>query len=326
MSSVTRGAQMLDALRTLARTQGGVFSRSQIDQLGFGYEVVRSQIAAGRCRRLHEGIFLLGNMAPAFVSVRWAALLACGEGAVLSHETAAEVFTVPFPRSRWVHVCVPADRVVVPPPGVRLHRSRLLPGKDTTYQGWPITTPADTVLDLVGQLRAPDAVVGLITDACRTDAVAPVAILEAMGHRRRQRHRQLVKDVLCDVVGGIESPLEHKYLIRVERSHGLPTGRRQVLSRLNGVTTRKDVHYDEYETVVELDGRAGHEGSGRHRDMRRDNASTVSRKSTLRYGHADMEEPCRAALEVGTVLSHHGWPGPLKACSPGCLAVQLNNV
>lgn len=326
MSSVTRGAQQLDALRTLARTQGGVFSRSQIDRLGIGYEVVRSQIAAGRCRRLHDGVFLLGNMAPAFVSMRWAALLACGEGAVLSDETAAEVFTIPFRRDPWVHVCVPADRVVVPPDGVRLHRSRLLPGKATVYEGWPITTPADTVLDLLGRLRAPDAVVGLLTDACRTHAVDPADVLRVMARRKRQRHRQLVKDVLGDVVGGIESPLEHKYLVRVERPHGLPTGRRQVKERLNGEPTRKDVRYDKYSTVVELDGRAGHEGSGRHRDMRRDNASTVDKNSTLRYGHADMEEPCRAALEVGTVLSHHGWTGPLLACRPGCDAAQFRNV
>lgn len=325
-SPSTRGAEMLDALRVFARAQGGVFSRSQLDQLGISYEVVRSQIAAGRCHRLHDGVFLLGNMAPAMVSKRWAALLVCGEGAVLSHETAAEVLAVPFPRSRWVHVCVPAERVVIPPPGVRLHRSRLLPGTAAVYQGWPITTPADTVLDLLGQLRAPDAVVGLLTDACRTDAVAPAAILKAMARRKRQRHRQLVKDVLGDVVVGVESPLEHKYLVRVERPHGLPTGRRQVKSRLNGVTTRKDVLYDEYETVVELDGRAGHEGSGRHRDMRRDNASTVNRKATLRYGHADIEDPCRTALEVGTVLSHHGWPGPIRACRPGCIAVQPRNV
>jgi hypothetical protein len=99
-----------------------------------------------------------------------------------------------------------------------------------------------------------------------------------------------------------------------------------VKERLNGVPTRKDVRYDRYSTVVELDGRAGHEGSGRHRDMRRDNASTVDRKSTLRYGHADMEEPCRAALEVGTVLTHHGWTGPLLACRPGCVAAQFSNV
>jgi hypothetical protein len=143
-------------------------------------------------------------------------------------------------------------------------------------------------------------------------------ILEAMALRKRQRHRQLIKDVLVDVRGGVESRLEHRYLVAVERPHGLPVGRRQVKQLLNGVATRKDVEYDEYSTVVELDGRLGHEGSGRHRDRRRDNSSTRQGRSTLRYGHADLEQPCEVAVEVTDVLRQNGWTGVLRPCSPRC--------
>ncbi len=315
----TRGAKLLQHLREFARPQGGVFTTSQAADLGVGYEVIRSQIAAGRWERLHEGVYLMGNMRPGEFSSRWAALLASGDGAVLSHATAAHIYGIrrSTPGSQ-IHVSIPAERIEVSVPGARVRRSRLLPGKGATYQGWPITTAADTVLDLIAEMRSPHDVVALLTDACRSKSVSAEEILKAMGRRKRQRHRQLVKDVLADVIGGVESLLEHKYLVRVERPHGLPHGRRQVKARAHGVAIQEDVEYDEFETVVELDGRLGHEGSGRHRDRRRDNANTVGKKATLRYGHADLEESCEAAMEVATVLTDHGWTGQIKRCGPRC--------
>lgn len=267
----------------------------------------------------------MANASPGPGARRWAALLACGDGAVLSDNTAAEIYG--FARSRWFtrlhEVSIPDDRREVAVPGVRVRRSRLLPGKATVHEGWPITTAADTVLDLVAQMRSPHDVVALLTDACRSKSVTAEEILKAMGRRKRQRHRQLVKDVLADVVGGVESLLEHRYLVKVERAHGLPRGRRQVKARgADGVPICRDVDYDEFDIVVELDGRLGHEGSGRHRDRRRDNSGTVRRKATLRYGHADLREPCEAAAEVATVLRDRGWTGQLTKCGPRCTAVR----
>ncbi len=276
----------------------------QLHALGVGYATSPGRTGTVRWTRLTEGVYFLGNTRPGVSARRWAALLACGEGAVLSHNTAADIYG--FARSRWfttrIEVSIPDERQEVAVPGVRVRRSRLLPGKATVHDGWPITTAADTVLDLVAEMRSPHDVVALLTDACRSKAVTAEEILKAMGRRKRQRHRQLVKDVLADVVGGVESLLEHKYLVRVERPHGLPQGRRQVKARAHGLPICEDVEYDEFETVVELDGRLGHEGSGRHRDRRRDNSGTRQGKATLRYGHADLEEPCEAALEVATVL------------------------
>lgn len=318
------GAKRLHDVRRLMQAQGGVVATRQLRALGVGYPTVRAELASGRWSRLSEGIYFLGNTRPGLSSRRWAALLACGEGAVLSHNTAADIYG--FPRSRWLTTCIdvsiPDERQEVAIPGVRVRRSRLLPAKAAVHNGWPITTVADTVLDLVAEMRSPHDVVALLTDACRSKAVSAEEILTAMGRRKRQRHRQLVKDVLADVTGGVESLLEHKYLVRVERPHGLPLGRRQVKARAHGLPIREDVEYDEFDTVVELDGRFGHEGSGRHRDRRRDNAGTVRGKATLRYGHADLMEPCQAAGEVATVLRDRGWTGQLTKCGPNCTAVR----
>lgn len=322
-SEPTSGARELIRLRAFARQQAGVISARQAADLGVTHDGIRRQLAAGRLVRLHEGVYLTGNMRPGAASRWWAALLASGDGAVLSHWTAAEIYG--FTRQRpgkLIHVSIPASRVEVAPSEVRVHRSRLLPAKATVHGGWPITTAADTVLDLVAEMWSPHDVVALLTDACRSKAVMAEEILKTMGRRKRQRHRQLVKDVLADVIGGVESLLEHKYLVRVERPHGLPRGRRQVKARARGLPIYEDVEYEEFETVVELDGRLGHEGSGRHRDRRRDNSGTRKGKATLRYGHADLQEPCEAALEVATVLWSRGWTGQLTSCGPRCRAVN----
>jgi hypothetical protein len=125
---------------------------------------------------------------------------------------------------------------------------------------------------------------------------------------------------VADIVIGVESSLERHYLVRVERAHGLPKASRQVERRLQGRKIREDLEYEEYHTVVELDGRMGHEGAGRHRDRLRDNANTSRGKATLRYGHADLKAPCAVAAEVGAVLQRNGWKGRVRPCGPACQA------
>lgn len=318
----TLGARSHQRLRALIATQQGVISRAQAVEMGISRSTIRSQVAAGRWRVLSDGVYFAANSRPGRPSQLWAALLASGRGAVLSHRTAAEIFGFGASITGSIEVSIPDERQEVSVTGVRVRRSRLLPAKATTFEGWPITTPADTVLDLINEMKSPHAVVALLTDACRTKAVAPRQIMTAMSGRSRQRHRQLVKDSLADVVSGVESLLEYKYLVRVERAHGLPAGRRQVKGWANGIPIRRDVDYEDYTTSVELDGRAGHEGSGRHRDRRRDNAGLRRGWATLRYGHADLEDPCAAAQEVAEVLSRRGWDGVLQACGPRCSATR----
>ena len=78
----------------------------------------------------------------------------------------------------------------------------------------------------------------------------------------------------------------------------------------------RDVLYDEYGLVVELDGRLGHEGLGRFRDMWRDNQAALEALLTLRYGSIDVcGRPCAVAAQVGAALADRGWNGVLTRCS-----------
>ncbi len=142
-----------------------------------------------------------------------------------------------------------------------------------------------------------------------------------LSERPRARHRSLLQELLGDVEVGTESPLEVRYLRDVERAHALPVGQWQ---RVNAAVDRNDVRYDQFGTVVELDGRLGHEGTGRFRDMHRDNRSVVSGRVTLRYGHLDvMSRACVVAWQVGAVLGDRGWAGLPVRCDR-CRHVPMN--
>ena len=145
--------------RQLSRRQGGVITRRQALAVGLPATTVESWVQRGHWTRLARGIYATSGGPPSREALLWAALLRAGPGAVLSHETAAELLgLLPWPAPA-IHVTVPARRnpdragtmarVVV-------HRSDRAgprgasPGRRGTGRGWrlPHTGIDDTVIDL----------------------------------------------------------------------------------------------------------------------------------------------------------------------------------
>jgi very-short-patch-repair endonuclease len=95
-----------------------------------------------------------------------AAVLACGEGAVLSHASAAALWGFLRPIEGPIDVSVPTNRGKGPRPGIRIHRCSSLAPKRvksplsgyveqrrlgplvTARRGIPVTTPQRTIADL----------------------------------------------------------------------------------------------------------------------------------------------------------------------------------
>jgi Protein of unknown function (DUF559) len=144
-------------------------------------------------------------------------------------------------------------------------------------------------------------------------------MLAAMESRPRMRRRTMLLAALGDARTGVASILEHGYLYRVERPHGLPAGVRQRRMRAGGSSRYEDVRYEEYGLIVELDGREAHPEGERWRDIRRDNASAATGLITLRYSYVDvMEHPCQIAGEIVRTLRRRGYVGGARRCGPAC--------
>ncbi|HEX2413665.1 MAG TPA: type IV toxin-antitoxin system AbiEi family antitoxin domain-containing protein [Thermoleophilaceae bacterium] len=131
----------------LARRQHGVVARWQLVKLGLGRGAIGARLRSGRWRRIHRGVYATGD-APLSREGRFiAAVLACGEAAVLSHRSAAVMWGILSGGPAWAEVTVPGDRgrELV---GVKVHRQRLNAADVTSRNAIPITTPGRTLIDL----------------------------------------------------------------------------------------------------------------------------------------------------------------------------------
>ncbi|MFC6150055.1 MULTISPECIES: hypothetical protein [Mumia] len=175
------------------------------------------------------------------------------------------------------------------------------------------------VLDVA--IASADAVdtVATLARACASRRTTADRLLAAMSDRRRVARRHWLCAVLADIAAGTHSVLEHAYLGRVERPHGLPTPRRQLRSVGSSGTEYRDV--DLGLLVIELDGRLYHE-TARQRDVDLDRDLDVlgEGRPTARLGWGQVyRRPCRTAVKLARILQLLGWEGkPTRCPSPDC--------
>jgi hypothetical protein len=308
----------------LLELQHGVIARWQVPAAGLNARVIDPQLHSGRWQTLYRGVYATFTGQPPRMAVLWAAVLRGGPGAVLSYQTAAELDGLVDQPSRRVHVTVePTQQVAASRydqlPKIIFHRCARLSEARHPARLPPRTRIEETTIDLVQVSPDLDKALSWLIAACGRRLTTAELLLAAMAARPRLRWRPELAGALTDIGKGIHSPLEWRYVHRVERPHGLPSAARQAVSRAGGQTRYLDNHYREFAVVVELDGQAAHPAEARWRDARRDNASAGMGIVTLRYGWADVtEHPCRVAAEVASILRLHGWTGCARACRPDC--------
>jgi len=137
------------AVARLATQQHGVVGRRQLLELGIGRRTLEQWLRAGRLHRLHREAFAVGH-ARVNQRGRWlAAVLACDEGALLSHRSAAALWGLTRQRNTVVDVTGRGGRQFRPGrEGICLHRGCIHDGEATKRAGIPITTVARTLFDL----------------------------------------------------------------------------------------------------------------------------------------------------------------------------------
>ena len=310
-----------ESLAELLDRQCGVLSRGQATSYGLSRGAVAARLRSGRWRRVHPRVYATFTGPLPRGAQIWAALLYAGPDALLCGHTAAEIDgLVDRPRSSIIHVAVPAHRQIRAQPGVRIHRSRrhALAGRLKACP--PRTCIEETVLDLVTGAATGHEALALVAGACQRRLTTAGRLAAACAVRRNLRWRCVILPALRDVADGAHSLLELRYLRDVERRHGLPRGQRQRPMHRGRRREWTDVGYGDHATVVELDGRLGHDEVGAAwRDMRRDNAAVVAGEAPLRYGWADvMGRPCTVAAQVGAVLRSRGWSGQPRRCGNSC--------
>lgn len=314
----------MDRLADLLARQAGVVSRRQVLEAGLDDEFLRSAVRRRLLTRVHEGVYVDHTGPLTWHQRAWAAVLFYWPAA-LSHESVLLLHAVrpgPLPLASTdgpIRVLVDHDRRVVEQPGTRVGRRRGLSRLIHPSRRPPQTRLEDAVLDVAAEAERDEDAVATLANACQSRRTTGQRLLDALRRRPTLKRRRFLLEVLVDVASGAYSLLEHKYLTRVERPHGLPTGKRQRRVSVGRTSAYRDVEYLRFGLVVELDGRLGHEEQGdRWDDMDRDVHATIAGKRTMRLGWRHVLRPCRTALAVGRMLRALGWGGELRPCSPEC--------
>lgn len=309
-----------DDLLALADFQDGALTCAQAAAAGLGRHSLARLVRDGSWRRMAPGLVAVGPGTPEWPTLAWGGVLLGGPSSRLGGLAAAHLHGL------TEH---PPGRILVLAPRQTRHRSRPpwvfrregSQVRDRSVGSPPRTTVEDTVLDLcdAGPDLTGHSPVHWVTVAVQRRRTTAQRLRRALQRRSRCRERRLLEDLLGDVDLGSQSVLEMRYLRDVERAHGLPRGERQSArpaARIEGRSRAyRDVLYRAYGLIVELDGQLGHVGTGRLRDLRRDNISTLRGEQTLRYGwHDIVEEPCTAAAQVAGMLRRGGWTGTPTRC------------
>jgi very-short-patch-repair endonuclease len=264
------------AVARVAERQLGLVTRGQLAALGVGRGAVARRIESGRLHRVHRGVYRVGHPSPLPFSRELAAVLALGEGATLSHSSAAYAWALaPEPRG-VVEITIPPDRRRTRA-GIRAHRS-MLPSNDvTTCRGIPTTTPARTLVDLAAMSSSVE-LERAVADALRRRLVTRRDLKEAFVGSRpgAAALRALLARAEGPALTRSEAEARMLALVRAARlpppEHNVRVGRYEL-----------DLLWRDERLVVEVDGYAFHRGRASfERDRARDAQLTAAGLRVMR--------------------------------------------
>ncbi len=310
-------------LQIAAEPQSMVCSYEQARAAGLSPGAIRRLVDSGRWRRLHKGVFQISAEPPGISARMWAAHLTLGPLSVAAGAAAGHHWGMldgEHPSGRPVRMLL-EDSIRRGAPGIEVRRVQDPLARAHPSRRPPVLTVEHAVLDLVAIASSDSEAVEVVLRSCRLRLTTPDRILRTMRTLLRVRRRRLIESVCADSRDGLTSPLEIRYHRNVVVPHGLPHGRGQAPARSRDSSTAyRDILYEEYGVIVELDGRLGHEAESEvFRDQGRDNAATLTGAATLRFGWMAVGgQPCPVAAQVAALLHLRGWPSRPRRCGPGC--------
>jgi len=250
-STTPRDARLAD----LAARQHGVVSVADLRMLGFDRDSIARRVASGRLHRLHRGVYAVGHTVVNRHGHYLAAVMACGDGAVLSHRSAAALYGIRPSDAPRIDVTVSRISGVRTSARIVVHRPAT-PAERTRRHGIPVTTPGQTLADLaLGLPRRALEKAAENAEALRLHVAVPA------GHPGARR---LAEAMAHDLGTTTRSPLEDAFLELCD-AHGIP--RPLVNTVVEGVEV--DFCWPGARLVVETDG---HEHHGTRAAFERDRA------------------------------------------------------
>lgn len=278
------------------------FTMEMADELG----LTRRQVYGPRYRSVIRGVFIDGRIPDSLVVLAKAALLVAPPGGVLSHFTAACLWSASAPRSSFVHLAYPRHAQTLRK-DLKLHRYtyRIEHGR---RHGLPVTGPGMTFmhlavhLDLVQLTAFGDQLVKrrvITVDELTAYALAWVH----HGQRAGREAAALVRDRVDSV------PESHLRLLLVLAGLPEPEVNHSITARDGTELFRLDLAYVAQKVAVEYDGRWHDTPEQRTKDRIRRRWLTQQGWRFVVVRAADLyEEPDLTLSAVCEALTRRGLP------------------
>ena len=283
-------------LARLASSAHGVVTRAQLLDADVTKAEIECRLRTGALLREHRGVYRVGHRAPSVESRYLAAVLACGEGALLSGRAAGHLFGILSGRPPAPEVTAPTERRVK---GVKPRRSRRLgPSDRTRWRGVPVTTVARTLVDLAASLPV-DELARACHEAGVRHGTTPAQVEAVLARRPSSPGAARLREVLRGDARVVLSKLEKSFLARL-RQERLPL---PVMNRPAG-GRRVDCRWPARGLTVELDGyRYHHSRHAWEQDRRREREAHARGDEFRRYTYGDVfESPERMLAELHALL------------------------
>jgi len=225
-----------------------------------------------------------------------AAVLICGEGALLSHASAAALWGIGPEGTGPVDVSI-RRYGAVSRPGIRARIRPRLPERDVTERhGIPVTKPVRTLIDQATELT-PNRLERMVNEADKHDVIDPEALRAALEDYAGERGVKPLRTLLDRLTFRL-SDTDLEVLFRpIAAKAGLPVP----LTKKMVNDFEVDFYWPDLGLVVETDGWRYHRTpSAQARDARRDQSHTASGLTPLRFSHYQVAHEPQYVIRILT--------------------------
>ena len=260
--------------------------RAQLVAAGLGTRAIEYRVEAGRLHSLHRGVYAVGHRVVSQHGRWMAAVLAAGDGAVLSHRSAAALWGIRPTTGGRIDVTTPRTRDARK--GLLLHRAVLPNDETTTHEGIPTTTPARTLLDLAGVLDR-HQLQRAMNEAEVRRLPGPFKLVQRYPRKKGTGALRALAPPTHT-----RSDLEARFATFLS-DHRFPTPLTNTL--IEGIEV--DAVWPDRRLIVELDSYEFHRTrQAFENDRRRDRRLTAAGWRVMRVTWRDLDEPGRLAAEL----------------------------
>ena len=284
-------------LARIAEAAHGLVTRSELLRAGVTDDEIRWRVRTGGLLREHRGVYRVRHRAPSIEASYLAAVLAAGEGALLSGRAAAHLLGLVKGTAPAPEVTTRTQRRIE---GVKTHRSRRGERADATiFNGIPVTTVPRTLVDISSELSL-DALARACHEAGVRYRTTPRDVEAVLARRRNSPGARKLRRIIHGDVHVTLSKLEARFLALL-RDEGLPLP----VTNRPASGRRVDCRWPEQRLTVELDGYQFH--NSRHsweQDRRREREARARGDDFRRYSYGDVtEHPKFMLAELRSLLS-----------------------